>query len=83
MATELVTLQTICHDLKLDPRAARIRLRAAAKAKALPTAHAARGRWEWEPAQVAEVKKLLTAADGPVAASKPAKKAPAKKAAKK
>lgn len=59
--SNLVPLKTICADLKIEPREARIALRSLSKAKKLPVAHDAQGRWEWEPGQVAELKKVLTA----------------------
>jgi len=77
MTAETVALRDICKELKLDPREARLKLRATGKR--------AKGRWEWPKAQVAEIKKVLTAdapakkATGKGKAKKPAKTADAAK----
>ena len=77
MTAETVALRDICKELKLDPREARLKLRATGKR--------AKGRWEWPKAQVAEIKKVLTAdapaktATGKGKANKPAKTADAAK----
>lgn len=55
---DIITLKTLCDDLKLDPREARERLRAAASdAKANPElskARKPRTPWQWVKGSVAE-----------------------------
>ena len=61
--SDIVTLKTICDELKIDPREARERLRAAASdAKAKPElakARKPRTPWQWVKGSAAEKEALL------------------------
>lgn len=82
MSDNLVTLAEVCKELKIEPRAARIRLRAS------EVEHD--GRYAWPKGQLAKIRTIIQGdAPAPKAAAAkkatptkkatPAKKAPAKK----
>ena len=56
-----VKLASICRDMKINPRAARIKLREAYKGKGMPETLG--GAWMWSPGDVVKVKEVLSGED--------------------